>query len=219
MITVMDSEKLQQRRRRLEVSMIEGFRDGDEAIQRSFYALMRETFEKGSASLTLLSDYDRDDLFQDSFLILWEKIDSRQIFVECGEVVVSTSAGTVPVESLPGYFMRIVRNKYFLLLRGRSQEARAAADGISTESEAFATLFWDEDPEIVRDRIVADALTKLPRSCVDLLVKFYLETKTLSEILEERGENASYDGLKSRKSKCLAALRQRVAEGYRKLRR
>ena len=86
----------------------------------------------------------------------------------------------------------------------------------SSNEDFFTDLYWDEDPDVEKDRIVSQCLLSLPKSCLEILTMFYYEKKSLEQILEERPENNSYDGLKSRKSKCMTNLKKRITESFAK---
>ena len=216
------AERKQLERMRREVALFESFRSGDPAGQKEFYAMMRDSFRRCHRWPDLTED-DIDDLFQDSFLILWEKIDSRQIFVECGSLVVNTVSGIEPLRSLEAYFMKVVRNRYFLMMRHRVPVDGMPEDMAEDMLSSCQTLLWDEDPEIVKDRILSMQLRGLPKGCRRLLTDFYYLGKPLGEILESHrmaveGEG-SYRGLKTRKSKCLSMLRTRVTKAYEEYRK
>lgn len=199
--------------------IVEAFSVDNVKIQKFWFERCRVQFAKGTAHYDGLSDYDRKDLFQDSFLLLLDKFRNRQVFVDREGCVMSvTRNGIHAVPDLTGYFMRIVKNKYLELYRSGkrliSLDESFVAD--NDENRIFDVLYWDESPEIEKERIVVKCLQSLPKSCLDILTKFYYEKKTLEEILEERKENSSYYGLKSRKSKCLSNLKKHIADSFAK---
>lgn len=200
-----------------DAEVVAAYRAGDKRLQQAWYERCRRSFATGTARYGGISDLDREDLFQDSFIVLWEKMESGQVYVdESGAVMRISPSGTVPVHGLMAYFMRIVRNKYLELFRSRNINVELDEAVTPAGGDIFAELYWDEDPEVVKDRIVTSCLMSMPHSCLDILTKFYYQKKTLEQILEERPENTSYDGLKSRKSKCLANLKKRISEQFAK---
>lgn len=198
-----------------DIDIVMAYQTGDKKVQQFWYDKCRSQFGKGTSNYGGLTEYDRDDLFQDSFVILWEKLESHQLYTIDNSVHVHSKKGDVEVPDLLGYFMRIVKNKYLEMLR--SGKYVVINEGITpSDEDTFDNLYWDEDIEAEKDRIVSHCLLSLPKSCIEILTLFYYENKTLEEILELRPENSSYDGLKSRKSKCMTNLKKRISESFAK---
>ena len=76
-----------------DIQIVGAYQNGDKKIQQFWYDKCRSQFGKGTSNYGGLTDYDRDDLFQDSFIILWEKMESRQIYILDGTVHVTTKKG------------------------------------------------------------------------------------------------------------------------------
>lgn len=199
-----------------DIQIVEAYQTGDKKIQQFWYDKCRSQFGKGTSNYGGLTDYDRDDLFQDSFIILWEKMESHQIYILEGTIHVSTKKGDSEIPDMLGYFMRIVKNKYLEMFHSGKFVMPLNEVVTSSNEDFFAELYWDEDPDVEKDRIVSQCLLSLPKSCLEILTMFYYEKKSLEQILEERPENNSYDGLKSRKSKCMTNLKKRITESFAK---
>lgn len=199
-----------------DIQIVEAYKSGDKKIQQFWYDKCRSQFGKGTSNYGGLTDYDRDDLFQDSFIILWEKMESHQLYIHDGCVHVTSKKGDNVVPDLLGYFMRIVKNKYLEMFHSGKYVIPINEVITSSNDDFFEELYWDEDPDVEKDRIVSKCLLSLPKSCLEILTMFYYEKKSLEQILEERPENSSYDGLKSRKSKCMTNLKKRITESFAK---
>lgn len=199
-----------------DIEVVEAYSCGDKRVQQAWYDRCREQFGKGTSNYAALTDYNRDDLFHESFELLWDKIEQKQIYVLNGEVHAISRNGDGLVADLMGYFMRIVKNKYMEMLRSGKYMVPMNETVTASDEDIFDTLYWDEDPEVEKDRIVSRCLQTMPKSCIEILTKFYYEKKSLEQILEERDENTSYDGLKSRKSKCMSNLKKRIIESFAK---
>lgn len=197
-----------------DIQIVEAYQSGDKKIQQFWYDKCRSQFGKGTLNYGGLTDYDRDDLFQDSFIILWEKIESHQIYILDGTIHVTSKKGDSEIPDMLGYFMRIVKNKYLEMFHSGKYVMPLNDVVTSSNEDFFAELYWDEDPDVEKDRIVSQCLLSLPKSCLEILTMFYYEKKSLEQILEERPENNSYDGLKSRKSKCMTNLKKRITESF-----
>lgn len=199
-----------------DIQIVEAYQNGDKKVQQFWYDKCRSQFGKGTSNYGGLTDYDRDDLFQDSFIILWEKMESHQIYILDGTIHVTSKKGDSEIPDMLGYFMRIVKNKYLEMFHS-GKYMMPLNDVVTSSNEDFFTdLYWDEDPDVEKDRIVSQCLLSLPKSCLEILTMFYYEKKSLEQILEERPENNSYDGLKSRKSKCMTNLKKRITESFAK---
>lgn len=200
-----------------DVEIVEAYLTGDKKAQQFWYNKCRSQFGIGTSNYMGLTDYMRDDLFQDSFIILWEKMESRQIYADGDAIHVVSKSGDSVVPDLLGYFMRIVKNKYLELFHSKKYEIPInEVITSSKDDDFFSELYWNEDPDVEKDRIVSKCLLSLPKSCLEILTMFYYEKKSLEQILEERPENSSYDGLKSRKSKCMTNLKKKITESFSK---
>lgn len=199
-----------------DIQIVKAYQNGDKKIQQFWYDKCRSQFGKGTSNYGGLTDYDRDDLFQDSFIILWEKMESHQVYILDGAVHVTSKKGESIIPDMLGYFMRIVKNKYLEMFHSGKYVIPINEVVTSSNDDFFEELYWDEDPDVEKDRIVNQCLLSLPKSCLEILTMFYYEKKSLEQILEERPENNSYDGLKSRKSKCMTNLKKRITESFAK---
>lgn len=199
-----------------DIQIVEAYQNGDKKIQQFWYDKCRSQFGKGTSNYGGLTDYDRDDLFQDSFIIFWEKMESHQIYIHEGMVHVTSKKGDSIIPDMLGYFMRIVKNKYLEMFHSGKYVIPINEVVTSSNDDFFEELYWDDDPDVEKDRIVSQCLLSLPKSCLEILTMFYYEKKSLEQILEERPENNSYDGLKSRKSKCMTNLKKRITESFAK---
>ncbi len=196
-----------------DVEYVRGIHSGDADIQMHFYRKCRSLFDRGTAKYGSIGADGKNDLFQDSFVILWEKIERGSIYVAEGKVVAMRRSGIVAeISELSGYFMRIVRNLYLERLR---EKGSVEAIEEWRELAAEEPLWWDRSPELMREQIVRQSFMTLPHRCREILTMFYYKNMSLEEILAKRAENQSYNGLKTGKSKCLALLKARVGDTFR----
>lgn len=201
-----------------DAEIVTGHQRGDRDVQCYWYGKCRSQFDKGTSRYSHISDDDKADLFQDAYILLLEKIETHQMRVSTdGAVVTIGRNGEALVADLIGYFMRIVKNKYLEYLRSHAVQAHII-EAITPDHEGLLDdIGAGDDAETQRLRLVSYALRSLPKSCIEILTLFYYEKKSLDEILALRPENTSYDGLKSRKSKCMSNLKTRIAESFDKL--
>ena len=191
-----------------DAELVEGMRNGDKEMQMRLYERCLRQFRRGTSAYSGLDAGEKDDIFHDSFILLWNKILSGGMSVRDGKVFVMRRNGLSEVPDLMGYFMRIVKNLSHERLREKGR-----LDGIESWREAEsedAELCWDEDPALRRKMVVRRCLMGLPSRCREILTMFYYRNMSLEQILVSRSENSSYDGLKTGKSKCMKILKARI---------
>ena len=121
------------------------------------------------------------------------------------------------IPELDGYFMRIVKNLYLEETRKKNKFIHIEDNFDHVDFEACSDyMSWEEDDDVKRARIVRNCLQSLTTACLDILTKFYYENKSLETILEEREQNSSYDGLKTRKWKCMKITEACVRNEFKK---
>lgn len=196
-----------------DIDCVRGIHSGASDIQMHFYRKCRCLFDRGTAKYGNIDADEKADLFQDAFVILWEKIENRSIYVAEGKVVAARRSGVITeIPELSGYFMRIVRNLYLERLR---EKGSVEAIDEWHECAADEPLWWDKSLELMREQIVRQSFMSLPHRCREILTMFYYKNMSLEEILERRAENQSYNALKTGKSKCLTLLKARVNDTFR----
>lgn len=191
--------------------LVRAFTSGNKRLQAICYRKCRATFDKISRYFKA-SEQDLDDLFHESFEALWSSIDSGAIFVEGSGVKALRSDGiTNPINDLTGaYFAGIVRFKFLEYCRRHDRIAVFDDKALPEAVDLPPDETIDDDIDTIKDRLTLISLNSLAKSCIEILTKFYHESKSLQEILAERPENNSYDGLKSQKAKCLKTLKEKI---------
>lgn len=190
--------------------VIEGLQHNDTVVERSFYLSCQRYFNdrrsgvfdfKGGAQ-------DEQDLFQDSFLKLWQEIQTRQIYVRDNYAWRTDRNGNdrKMSASLKTYLLSIAKYKNYELIRDEEVYVPEQANAPDCEDE--------QTEEYTSEWIVEMCVNALPPRCKEILTLFYYENKSLDEILEIRHENQSKDGLKSGKSKCMKSLKDRISAEF-----
>ena len=193
-----------------DAEVIEGLQNYNRDVERNFFRSCKAYFEERYNGVMVLSKGTRDeeDLFQDSFLKLWQEIQSRRIYIRDNYAWRTDKTGTNRrmSASLKTYLMAIAKYKNYEMIREDEiyvPEQSDAADRLEEEPEEY-TAEW----------IVEQCVNDLPPRCKDILTLFYYEGKSLDEILSIRNENQSKDGLKTGKSKCMKTLKTRIVEQF-----
>lgn len=184
-------------------------RAGDRKALMSLYEKLRLRFD---ALMHLYRDVQEDerlDLFQDSFIIMWENIEHGALCQESGGVYAFSAGERHEVPDITAYFMRIVRNKYRELLRRKGKLPIFAVD----EDELPDMVA--EDAAASRHLLICDSFMGLPERCRQILTMFYYDGMSLEEILDALGRDGTYNGLKTRKHKCMQSLKDRIILRFR----
>lgn len=193
--------------------IIEGLQQKDVAVERSFYLSCKMYFKdrrsgvfdfKGGAQ-------DEEDLFQDSFLKLWQEIQARNIYVRDNYAwrFDKTGQGRKMTASLRTYLMAIAKYRNLEIIR---EEVIYESMGSNVPDSPSAAD--DEEEVTLREWIVQHCVNNLPPRCKEILTLFYFDGKTLDEILAIRKENQSKDGLKTGKSKCMKTLTENITKEF-----
>lgn len=195
-----------------DVDVVRGVSAGDPKAERYFYDSCYSYFNR---SISLLPDVRgdvKDDIFQDSFLIIWTEIQNGKIFEHDGKVwrIRKDGKSAEMACSLNTFLLSIARNRYFKYLRH---------DGpgmfVDIDSPKFYLIKEDESidhsEEERKIQAVDEALHNISPRCREILSLFYIKGFSLDKIMSLRREkNVSKDGLKTGKSKCLAQLKKNV---------
>lgn len=140
----------------------------------------------------VLSDEDAENIVQDVFMVLWEKRDILEIRVD-----------------LVPYLFVLVKNKCLDYLRHKvvhneyKQEIIMKLFSLEQMNYSFTS-----DEEI--ERIIVDAINKLPDRCRDIFVKSRIEGKKYRQIAEEL--NLSVNTVENQISLALKKLRVELNE-------
>lgn len=189
---------------------VEGILAGKEEAQKRLYGRCCDCFDGYAAHFEHLTKAERKDLFQDAFVILWEKIRSGQMFTKDGKLYATRrGSGATEVSDLGGYFLRIAKNLYHEVLRSKGKILM-----IVGELDDDSVLWWADDMDTMRKMIIKQSVMLLAPRCREILTMFYYHGMSLEEIQKERPENQSYNGVKSAKSKCMAILRGRILDKF-----
>lgn len=186
------------RRKYRDSEIITGFLTGNRAIQQGWYNYCHAEFSrimpKGPDGLP---DYYFEDLFQESFILLWAKFKDGGLAVKGDKVVINSRTGEHECGSLIAYFVGIVKIKTYELIR-KGLITKPVLENIGSLNDKPSVDYSAySDPNEEKERIVRVCLQQLPKSCFEILSKFYYQMKTLEQILAERNGGDSYNGLKT----------------------
>lgn len=193
--------------------LVEGVYKKNRRAEQALYHLCKEYFDKNFMAIFFTGDSNRMEIFQESFITLWENIEKRKIYVEEG--VLKGKDGKDFTSSLTTYFMGIARLKYKEWVRqhisGDDHEQDKLCKG---DLELYKDLLYDDVENSMID-IIADCISKMSERCREILTLFYYEEKNLEEIMVELQTFASKNALKTAKYKCMENLRVSANNIYR----
>lgn len=190
--------------------IIEGLQCNDVTVERSFYLSCQKYFKDRRSGVFDFKGGAREeqDLFQDSFLKLWQEIQAHQIYIRDNYAwrIDRNGNDRKMSASLKTYLLSIAKYKNYEMIR---EEEIYVPEQINTPDRE------DEQPEeYTSEWIVEMCVNALPPRCKEILTLFYYEGKSLDEILAIREENQSKTGLKSGKSKCMKSLKYKITEEF-----
>jgi RNA polymerase sigma-70 factor (ECF subfamily) len=169
------------------ITYIDSIQDNFDSIYVNYFARLHRF-----AKEYVMSDEDAENIVQDVFTILWEKRQALNIHI-----------------SLTAYLFSLVKNKCIDLLRRKAvaeeyrQEISIKLSSLEDLNRAFSS---DEDIE----RLINDAIGKLPKRCREIFIMSRIEGKKYQDIAEEL--NISVNTVENQISMALKRLRIELKE-------
>lgn len=165
------------------------------------------------------------DIFQDSFSELWLELTEGDLYIsnsnEIYHKIWKTGESRKLECSLLTYFMSIAKNIYlakFITKREISMtDWQSMRDNsVENQNEDLYSLKIAKDTvpaNNLKDVIVGNSIDSMSNRCRQILTLFYWEALSLDEILARIDDISTKDALKTKKSKCMATLEERVNKG------
>lgn len=200
-----------------EARLVAGMYDKNRKIQSELYAYCSQYFWANYRGVFFANEQAAKEIFQNTFVAMWENIERRKIYVSEGRVM---GKNNEPLSgSILTYFMGIARIKY--LEWGREHPPYVdldAENGGKTKNERFdaqqyINMLYDLEDNKMLD-IIADVISHMSERCRVILSKFYYEKKDLDTILLEIPTIDSKNALKTKKHKCMESLRTSAKNIY-----
>lgn len=196
---------------------VDGVFRHDPMMERALHYHCKRYFDDNYKGVFFVGNENKDEIFQEAFIKLWENICAKKIYVE-EDGVLRGKDGEPFSGKLTTYFMSIARLKY---LEWSRQNVRLYSDEEEEQRrkeqdvELFKTLLYDSDDETMLE-IIADCISHMSKQCNQILTMFYYEEKDLDDIMVELPTFTSKNALKTRKYKCMEELRKSAKSIYRK---
>lgn len=204
---------LKRQRAYTDAEVVEALQQRDRAMEEWFYHRAHRYFDDNFNAVFF--DKDRkQEIFQTAFLKLWMEVDNRRIRVIESKVNRQQADGVYrPLTcALTTFLMAFARTEFRELLRSTKEDPYGELFDDAKHADVLVTTFdTAEDIDEQKDRIIDECIQRMSPTCVEILTLFYYQGKSLDEILEIRKDkNASKNGLKTAKNKCMNTLRERV---------
>jgi len=195
-----------------DLEVVEALGRRDQTMEEWFYHKAKRYFDDHFNEVFF--DKDRkQEIFQAAFLKLWMEIDNHRIHTGDGEVCRLQADGSCrPMTcTLTTFLMAFARTEYRELVRSQKEDSYAELFDDASHSDTSAVNYGEENMEDVKNRIIDECIQGMSPTCIEILTLFYYQGKSLDQIMVIRGErNASKDGLKTAKNKCMNTLRERA---------
>lgn len=193
---------------------VEGVFRRDPVMEYALHNHCRKYFDSNYRGVFFVGDEHKDEIFQEAFITLWEKIMSKKIYVE--DSVLRGKGGEAFSGKLTTYFMSIARLKFLEI--SRTNPSTDSMDDLfdKKQLELIREILYDPDDKDMID-IIADCLSKMSQQCNQIITMFYYEEKTLDDILLDLPTFVSKDALKTRKYKCMEELRNSAKAIYHRI--
>jgi len=196
-----------------------------ELMTQVMYQKCKRYFNDHYHALFFVGEDAKKDIFQESFIQLWQNIERQKIYVEDG--ILKGKNGEEFEGSLTTYLMSIASLKYKEWVR---DEAKAHPKGDEVESQddnkpipidtiqddLHKWILYGND-EQRKLAIISYCISHMSERCCDILSRFFYEEKKYDTILEELPSYVSINALKTEKYKCLQRLKASSEELYEKL--
>ncbi|MCD8291633.1 MAG: hypothetical protein LUC91_09070 [Prevotella sp.] len=202
-----------------EAKLIAGMYSKSKKEQQELYSYCSEYFYANYRGVFFANDEDAAEIFQNTFITFWENIEKRKIYEEDG--IVLGKDGNPLSGSILTYFMGIARIKYLEWSREHPSYSDPDTEmGQKIKEEGFdvqqyINMLYDSSDNVMLE-IIADIISHMSPRCNEILTKFYYDQKDLDSIMLEIPSIESKDALKTKKYKCLEALRKTAKEIYNK---
>lgn len=199
-----------------DVAFVEGVRNHDSVVQKHFYLHCKKYFMEHYRAVFFAPDHLREDIFQNTYLALWDNIERGKIKVSGGVV---TGRDDEPLKcSLMTYMMSIARLKYMEVARQTEREAYfsdlAERKANILQNISLGGEWLHHDERIGKLEVISDCIAVMSERCRKILTLFYAEEMKLDEMLAVLPTFTSKDALKTAKNKCLDKLRNHSISLY-----
>jgi len=197
-----------------DVVYVDGMYKRDPVIERALYNHCKQYFDENYRAMFFVGDEHKMEIFQESFIKLWENIEQQKIYVDDG--VLKGKDGKPFTSTLTTYFMGIAKLKYKEWVRehcvGLNIE-NVEKNRRDKDAEIYKEMLYDEGENAMLE-IISDCISHMSERCNQILTLFYYKEMSLDDIMIELPTFTSKNALKTEKYKCMENLRKSAQEIY-----
>ena len=204
-------------RQEKEARLVAGTYNKDRKIESELYTYCAKYFWTSYRGVFFADEVSATEIFQNSFITLWESIEHGKIYVNEGRVM---GKDKKPLRcSILTYLMSVARKKYMEWAKDHPMyadlqpEVEKKMQEEWREAQQQVDMLYDSEENMMLD-IIADVISHMSERCSEILGKFYYEGKDLDTILEEIPSIESKNALKTKKHKCMETLRTSARNIY-----
>ncbi len=202
-----------------DVAYVEGVASHNQKMAYEMERHCRRYFNEHYKGVFFCGDDIRMEIFQDSFIKLWENIENGKLHVKDGVLL---GANDEPFKSsLTTYFMSIARLKYLEYTRSVkpqveiSEEEKSGKLRRGETDDSMMDYLCDKSMKTMED-VIADCIAVMSERCNQILTKFYYEEKNMDVIMAEIPSFTNKNALKTMKYKCMETLRTNAQDIYKR---
>lgn len=195
-----------------DADFVVGIKSGDRKMTNRFYGQCKEYFNQKYSALFFTDNEMKNDIFEDAFIILWQKIERGDIFVRNDEIL--SQGGKRMTCNLNTFLMSIAWNKFHEYARKHREEL---FEDLFADAESILAISYTSGHDDIKSQkleIISTCIAKMPKRCNQILTMFYYEEKKLDAIMLELKTFSSKDALKTAKNKCYNTLKNNVLQQY-----
>lgn len=175
---------------------------------RELFKHCKQYFDNNFPKYFFTGEDEKKDIFQNSFVKLWENIEQGKIYLE--DNVLKDKGGKTHVGSLATYLMSIAKIKYLEWGREERKHNMLA----ETYGRKEISYLLDDDEEFIMLDIVSECMSHMSERCNQILSMYWYEDLELKDILKRIPTYHSINALKTEKYKCMKNLRKIANEMY-----
>lgn len=198
-----------------ESELVIGVYNKNRKAQYDMYNYCYNYFKQNYRGVFFIDGEDSaNEIFQNSFIKLWENIEKKKIYSENGTLM---GKDKKPLKCcLLTYFMSIAKFKFLEFVRNNPNNSNLESllnkENEYNKNELIDIMYGHSDN--IQLEIIADLLSKMSERCREILTKFYYEDKNLDRILIEIPSIKTKEALKTRKNKCMTSLKESANSIY-----
>lgn len=199
-----------------DIELVQGVANSNPLAEQALYSHCKTYFYNNVNGVFFVTDdFVKQNIFQDSFVKLWENIEHKKIEV-CNGILIGQNRQPFK-GTLNTYLMAIAKNKFLEWARTEKREIKLF-ENIDYSQKGYDSIAEDvrngSDYDEIMRAILSECVSKMSKRCCQILTQFYYLKMSLDDILQTTPSFQSKNALKTSKNKCLNSLRKSANELY-----